>query len=211
MYPAHWLPPHQKNLRPEGLSYSGPSTCNLCSYYIYTVMSRLRRIAVQDRIFFVTTNLATNVTSLSPKERDLLLTVLDALRSSCDFLVLGYVVMPDHAHLLVTCRTESIPKLMHQWKFKTGYTIQKGRGSHGPFWQARYFDFICRHSRDVSDKLTYIHNNPVEGGLCQHDDEWRWSSASYYARTAAPPLIPDIVDFSGDSNELLWPAPWRTL
>src|SRR5258708_2852823 len=75
--------------------------------------------------------------------------------------------------------------------------------------QARYFDFICRHSRDVSDKLRYIHENPAVAGLVSPDAEWRWSSAAYYSRTAVPTLVPDIMEFSGDPNELLWPAPWR--
>jgi len=172
-------------------------------------MSRLRRIADRDRIFFVTTNLAKGAASFSPEERDVLLTILDTLRTSHDFLVLGYVIMPDHAHLLVVCGTETISVLMHQWKFKTGHAIQKSRGKQGSLWQARYFDFICRHSRDVSDKLRYIHENPAVAGLVSPDAEWRWSSAAYYSRTAVPPLVPDIMEFSGDPNELLWPAPWR--
>jgi putative transposase len=172
-------------------------------------MSRLRRIAESDRIFFVTTNLAKGVRSLSPEERDLLVTVLDTLRTSLDFLVLGYIIMPDHAHLLISCKMVSVSTVMHQWKFKTGYTIQKVRGNHGSLWQSRYFDFICRRSRDVSDKLRYIHENPVAAGMSRHGHEWRWSSASHYAGTAVPPLVPDLMEFSGDPNELLWPAPWR--
>src|SRR5258708_9628361 len=94
-------------------------------------MSRLRRIADRDRIFFVTTNLAKGAASFSPEERDVLLTILDTLRTSHDFLVLGYVIMPDHAHLLVVCGTQTISVLMHQWKFKTGHAIQKRRGKQG--------------------------------------------------------------------------------
>ena len=172
-------------------------------------MSRLRRIADRDRIFFITTNLATGVAPLSSEERSLVLQTLAEVRTSHRFLVLGYVIMPDHAHLLLACGTESIAKVMHQWKFKTGYAIQRRRGTHGSLWQARYFDSICRRSRDVSDKLAYIHENPVKAGLALHGDKWRWSSAGYYTRTAEPLLRPDHMEFSGDPEELLWPAPWR--
>ncbi|PYT53891.1 MAG: hypothetical protein DMG43_07815 [Acidobacteria bacterium] len=174
-------------------------------------MSRIRRIADRDRIFFVTTNLAAGVAPFSPEERDFILRSLAELRKSHDFLILGYVIMPSHAHLLVACRTASISKVMHKWKFETGYVIQKRRGAKGSLWQARYFDFICRRSRDVSDKLVYIHENPVTAGLTRRGDEWRWSSAAYYAKTAEPPIIPDLMDFSGDPDELLWPAPWRRI
>src|SRR5262244_639256 len=102
-------------------------------------MSRLRRIADRDRIFFVTTNLLKSVRPLSEKERDLLLELLGVLRGAHDFLLLGYVVMPDHVHLLVACRSMPIAGLMHQLKFKAGYAIQKSRGIHGRLWQPRYF------------------------------------------------------------------------
>ncbi len=69
-------------------------------------MSRLRRIADRDRIFFVTTNILKTVAPLSPPERDLLLQVLDALRTSHNCLILGYVIMPNHAHLLTACQVD---------------------------------------------------------------------------------------------------------
>lgn len=174
-------------------------------------MSRLRRIADRDRIFFLITNLVKGAAPLSPVERDLLLTVLEGLRAARDFLILGYVVMPDHAHLLVACRTEAISRLMHDWKFKTGYAIRQHRGNRGPLWQSRYFDFICRRTRDVSNKLQYIHENPVTAGLVSSGPDWRWSSAGFYAKTSATRIVPDEMDFSGDPDELLWPAPWRRL
>ena len=172
-------------------------------------MSRLRRIAIQDRIFFVTTNLANGVAPLSPTERDLVLNALNALRGPHRFLILGYVIMPDHTHLLLASTEESVSQIMHQWKFKTGFAILKARGNRGSLWQPRYFDFICRRNRDVSNKLQYIHENPVEAGLARSGIDWRWSSAAYYANTGTSPVVPDQMDFSGDPDELLWPAPWR--
>ena len=120
-------------------------------------MSRLRRIAIQDRIFFITTNLAKGVAPLSPAERAFVLNALGALRSSHRFLILGYVIMPDHAHLLLASTPQSISHIMHQWKFKTGFAVLKARGNRGALWQPRYFDFICRRNSDVSIKLRCIH------------------------------------------------------
>jgi putative transposase len=182
-------------------------------------MSRLRRIADQDRIFFITTNLLKDCSPLIPAERDLLLSLLGDVRTCSPFILLGYVVMPTHAHLLLAVQSTSISHLMHQWKFKTGHRIQQLRGTQGPFWQPRYFDFICRHARDVSSKLDYIHQNPVQAGFVRQPDEWPWSSAAFYSKSSSlpsspsssPSLIPDHMDFSGDPHELLWPAPRRPL
>jgi REP element-mobilizing transposase RayT len=172
-------------------------------------MSCLRRIEQQDRIFFVTSNLARGAPNLSPTERELALNSLSETRTTQGFVLFGYVVMPDHVHALFAVISGSLPDIMHRWKRSSAHSIQKARGKRGPLWQARYFDFICRRTRDVANKLDYIHQNPVVAGLVNHADEWRWSSAGFYSKTGAPPIVPDIIDFSGDPDELLWPAPWR--
>ena len=174
-------------------------------------MSRLRRIADQDRIFFVTTNLANGAENLSPSERDQVLNFLAETRTRHKFLLLGYVVMPNHAHLLIAVISGSLSGIMRQWKQGSAHAIQKARGKPGPLWQARYFDFICRRARDVGNKLEYIHQNPIAARLVSHAAEWRWSSAPFYSKSGAPLIIPDVMDFSGDPDELLWPAPWRRM
>jgi putative transposase len=177
--------------------------------YSFPVMSRLRRIALTDRIFFVTTNLSKTVPFLRPAEMDLLLVILDAVRRETGFLLLGYVVMPDHAHLLFATLSDSVSHILHQWKFKSAHAIQHYRGHSGRFWQPRYFDFICRRELDVSDKLFYIHENPVIAKLSCNPEEWKWSSAAFYLRKNHSPIEPDQMDFSGDPQALLWPAPNR--
>jgi putative transposase len=169
-------------------------------------MSHLRRIAQADRVFFVTTNISRNVPFLRPSEMDLLLQVLDKVRSSLNFQLISYVIMPDHAHLLFATQTQSLSHIMHQWKFKTGYAIQQFRHHSGAFWQPRYFDFICRRASDVSDKLSYIHQNPIAANLVLHPEDWKWSSAAFYLRQSTSPIRPDVLDLSGDPNAPVWPV-----
>jgi hypothetical protein len=63
-------------------------------------MSRLRRIAEYERFFFITTNLSRNVPLLRPAEMDMLLEILESIRGGADVLLIGYVIMPDHCHIL---------------------------------------------------------------------------------------------------------------
>jgi len=172
-------------------------------------MSRLRRIAEYERFFFITTNISKSVPLLRPVEMDMLLEILESVRLGLDILLLGYVIMPDHCHLLFKARRQSVSHVMHQWKFKSGYVIQRFRKHSGAFWQPRYFDFICRRARDVSDKLYYIHQNPVAENIVSHPEDWKWSSAAFYLKQGLSPIKPDLVNFSGDPDELLWPAPNR--
>ncbi len=168
-------------------------------------MTRLRRIEQLDRIFFVTFNVERGVPLLSPHERSVVLEILDGLRTPLGFMVFGYAVMPDHAHLLLWPRKVPLTRVMRDLKSRSGYAIAQGPQIPGAIWQRSYFDFICRRAHDFGDKLGYIHRNPVEAGLVSRPDEWQWSSFQFYARAGPCPVIPDKIDFSGDPDELLLP------
>ena len=171
-------------------------------------MTRLRRIADHDRIFFITVRLGRGIMPLSPGERDIVQEYVAAERAACKFLLFGYVVMPDHLHMLMAPFRAGLQAGMHCLKMRTGRRIRRIRGESGPFWQPRYFDFILRRVGDFWDKLQYIHENPVHAKLAASPEEWPWSSASHYVKKSENGMI-DGVDLPAERSSLLWPAPWR--
>jgi putative transposase len=48
----------------------------------------------------------------TPRRRDLLLTVLEQVRRRYQFVVVGYVVMPEHIHLLISEPQEKNPSIV---------------------------------------------------------------------------------------------------
>jgi putative transposase len=172
-------------------------------------MSRLRRIADRDRIFFITTNLARPTSALSPAERDVMLRHIDQQHTRGDFLLFGYVVMPSHFHLLLMPQGRGLASMMHALKRLSAEDLLRIRKTRGPIWQERYFDFILRRVQDFWDKLDYIHQNPVVAGFVKRPEHWRWSSAAKYARCGEVTVPVDDVNLPGDGEAFLWPAPWR--
>jgi putative transposase len=172
-------------------------------------MSRLRRIEVGGRYFFITTNLAKRLPALSFAECDICLGELARVRRRRKFSLFAYVVMPNHAHLLLWTVNSLLPGLMRDWKSASGFAIAKERGRKGAIWQPRYFDFILRRSSDFGMKFDYIHDNPVVAGLVSRPEEWPWSSAAFYMKKAAVAVQPDIFDVPADPNEPLWPVARR--
>ena len=172
-------------------------------------MSRLRRIELTDRIFFVTTNLQPRAAAFSPAERTLLLDALDTERRRKVFYLYGYVIMPSHLHLLLDPGEQALSDLLRNYKSKAALSLVNLGTRRGPFWQPRYYDSICRHARNFGDKLEYIHNNPVKAKLATRSEEWPWSSAGWYANHSRPPIPVDPIDIPSDPGALLWPAPWR--
>jgi REP element-mobilizing transposase RayT len=52
---------------------------------------------------------------------------------------------------------------------------------HWQFWQRRFYDFNVRTRRKMTEKLKYIHRNPVVRGLVGRPEDWPWSSFRHYA------------------------------
>src|SRR5260370_23937762 len=93
--------------------------------------------------------------------RGLFESALERIRKRYGFAVLGYVVMPEHVHLLVNePALSSLDRVIKSIKLSVAL-----RRSERPFWQARYYDFNVWTQRKQIEKLRYMHRNPVERGL----------------------------------------------
>ncbi len=99
------------------------------------------------------------------------------------FFVVGYVVMPEHVHLLVSEPERSVLATAIQ-AMKQSVARRKG----GRFWQKRYYDFNVWSDRKRIEKLRYLHRNTVTRGLVSSPEEWEWSSFRHYL-TGAPSVV----------------------
>ena len=108
------------------------------------------------------------------------LRVLEMVRRRFAMRVYGYVVMPEHVHLLVCEPSENLlAKVMQILKARVAMLARReGKRAIGeePFWQARYFDHNVRNHAGFVTQLRYIHRNPVKRGLSKAPEEYPWSS-----------------------------------
>jgi REP element-mobilizing transposase RayT len=163
-------------------------------------VSRLRRIADCDRIFFITTNLLDGVPPLSADERTIVLDQLKRQRADAEFWLFGYVVMPTHVHLLLMPNAKGMSAIMHRFKRFTALELGNCRAHNRAVWQPRYFDFALRQPADFGEKLEYIHNNPVEAHMVHSAADWPWSSAAHYLKSAPAPVPIDPLYMPADYN-----------
>lgn len=105
---------------------------------------------------------------------------LERVRRSYGFILCGYVVMPEHVHLLLNEPDRGTLRAAIQLLKQT--TARKlSSGAKSPFWQARYYDFNVWTDRKRIEKLRYLHRNPVARGLVERPEDWPWSSFRHYA------------------------------
>jgi putative transposase len=112
----------------------------------------------------------------TPESRDCFEQALEQIRKSYVFHVFGYAVMPEHVHLLVSeLSRATLARAMQALK-----TSVSKQSREKPFWQVRYYDFNVFSSDKRTEKLRYIHRNPVTRGLVSRPQEWQWSSFRHY-------------------------------
>ncbi len=116
----------------------------------------------------------------SPSRRELVERALEDTRRSYRFFVTGYVVMPEHVHLLVSEPERTLLATAMQ-AMKQSVARRLTLRSAEPFWQARYYDFNVWSERKRIEKLNYMHWNPVKRGLVSRPEDWPWSSFRHYA------------------------------
>ena len=96
--------------------------------------------------------------------------------------VYGYVVMPEHVHLLMSePRLGTLADAMHWLKLSFTKRFHARARATGPFWQARGYDRNVRNAKKFAAALDYMHANPVKRGLVNNPADWRWSSFRHYA------------------------------
>ncbi len=115
-----------------------------------------------------------------PQARDLLVQTLETVRRWYGFWLIGYVVMPEHIHLLLSePERENLALVLQMLKQMVSRNLPPG-SRKGPFWQARYYDFNVWSEPKRVEKLRYIHRNPVKRGLVERPEDWLWSSFHHY-------------------------------
>ena len=128
------------------------------------------------------------------RRRDLFLAVLEQMRKRYELVVVGYVVMPEHIHLLISEPQKKNPSTVMQ-ALKLGFArrvLAQARRQRNPsqaslfdlaprhIWQKRFYDFNVWSQRKRIEKLRYMHRNPVQRGLVSLPELWRWSSFRAY-------------------------------
>jgi len=101
---------------------------------------------------------------------------LERVRCRYLFVIAGYVVMPEHVHLLVNEPGRGLLSRAIQ-ALKLSVTM---RSRERPFWQAHSYDFNVSSHDKYLEKLRYIHRNPVRRGLVAKAEDWKWSSFGHY-------------------------------
>jgi len=134
----------------------------------------------------------------SARSKGVFAEILGEVRDRYEFLLVGYVVMPNHIHLLLSEPARGTPSTVMQVLKQRVSRQSRGKKRRGTknqlllpfgekealprqFWQRRFHDFNVWSHKKKMEKLKYMHFNPVTRGLVRDPKDWPWSSYSHYA------------------------------
>jgi putative transposase len=153
----------------------------------------LRRFHASGQRHFITCSCYRRQQFLgSARRRNVFLKILEEVRQQYDFVVWGYVVMPEHFHLLISePAKKNVARVMQVLKQRVSRRCSRRKKSSDQlmlwentppraFWQRRYYDFNVFRERKHVEKLRYMHRNPVKRGLVKSPELWAWSSFRVY-------------------------------
>ncbi|MBI3619373.1 transposase [Candidatus Peregrinibacteria bacterium] len=125
-----------------------------------------------DHIMLITTNIAERVPIfLDHGCAHEAVETLYRIQAMYPFFLYGFVIMPNHCHILMKARApSSVSKIVGLYKRAVSHNI--GRGS---IWQPRFYMRIVHAPVQA---LSYIHQNPVRAHLVEKPEDYSWSSAT---------------------------------
>jgi REP-associated tyrosine transposase len=132
-------------------------------------------------------------------------TVLGDLRAELGFRIVGYVLMPEHFHLLIWPSNLANPtQIMQKLEGRTAHFVLSNlrrnlqfpwcqrmlervtlpstvhARAHFRVWQRRFYDMNIWSEKKRFEKLNYLHGNPGKRRLVNSPEEWPGSSFRFY-------------------------------
>lgn len=178
-------------------------------------MSTGYKIDNQDGAYYITLQIV-NWADLFSRQvyRDIVINNLQYCIANKDLIVYAYVIMSNHIHLLVQSNSGQLSNTIRDFK---SYTSKKfiqhieqnhesrsdwllgvfkkaafkhKRNSHYQIWTHENHAVHVYSDKFVTQKLDYIHHNPVRAGLVRQPEDYIYSSACNYAGEST--VLPEV-------------------
>ena len=119
---------------------------------------------------------------------------LAELRIKVPCKLIAFVIMLDHIHLILNPKDGDIQSATRDLKGLSAKRIVKlspsgyfRKGDENQVWQESFKSLALWSGWMITQKVNYIHSNPVRAQLCDSAKDYRWSSfGSFYTQDSDP-------------------------
>lgn len=156
-------------------------------------MARLPRVVVVDVPHHVTQRgNARQVILADDSDRVTYLELLRQHSEQHELALLGYCLMSNHVHLIVTPRTvDAMGQALRQAHGRYACYWNARQNSSGHVWQGRFYSCPLDEAH-LWAALRYAELNPVRAGMVKSAELWPWSSAAVHCGVAAASRVLEL-------------------
>jgi putative transposase len=159
---------------------------------------RMKRRPALDDARFLTFSCYRRLQLLgNPLIRDHFAKTFQQAHEKFGFIIIARVVMPEHVHVMLRptpgerdiaaplawLKRETAKEVIARWRLMNAPVLTRITDKNGAphFWQpGGGHDRNIWSSKEMTEKVGYIHKNPVKRGLVEKSVDWEWSSARWY-------------------------------
>jgi putative transposase len=163
------------------------------------IRKKLKRRQYKDGARFLTFSCYQRLKLMdNPLIRDAFARNFQAAHERFGFIIIAWVVMPEHVHLMLRPRPgdsdivaplawlkrETAKQIIARWRLLRAriLTAITDDNDRPHFWQrGGGYDRNIWSEDEMTEKVGYIHRNPVTRRLVERSTDWEWSSARWYA------------------------------
>ena len=169
-----------------------------------TIMSKKYKFKDNGKLYFVTFTIVHWIDLFIRNEyKEILLNSIKFCQKNKELDIYGWCIMTSHIHLIIGTRGNAMSNITRDLKRHTSEELHKaiernntesrkewivwmmeraGRFNNVKFqlWQPESHPIELSNNEIAHQKLSYIHNNPVEAGFVVKAEEWLYSSATDY-------------------------------
>ena len=115
---------------------------------------------------------------------------------------LAYCLMDNHIHLLIETRDANLSRGMQELHGSFGSAHNARHGRVGHVFQGRFGTTLVTADSQLWAVVAYLIRNPVEAGLCDRPENWRWSShrAALNGNSPAWLDVPRLLSYFDSSD-----------
>lgn len=151
-------------------------------------MGRTKRIYYHNAVYHISIR-GNNRQMILKEEGDKkeFLKTLSKYRERFNFKLFGFVLMDNHAHLVIgTNGLINISKIMQAITLSYSQKFRHKHNYTGYVWQGRFKSNVIEGDTYILDCLNYIHNNPVRAKMVDRPADYIWSSYHLYNENKNP-------------------------
>ena len=105
---------------------------------------------------------------------------LSRQKAKLPFYLYAYCLMPNHIHLLIERRDDSISRVMQRLLTAYSQYYNRKHRRSGHLLQGRYKAILCQSDQYLAELVRYIHLNPVRAKMVRRAQDFAYSSHRAY-------------------------------